>query len=306
MSKPRKTIILLASVILALAVVLIVFRKRESEYQGRSLSEWLTDFEGNTPEVRSSAKFLAAADAIRHIGTSALPYLIEQLRYNPDSKTQQALASGLDRLPQSIVPSNLDDWRSGQTGLDNAERAVIAIQILGTNALPALPELVRIAQDPASEDRAYRVVRALDNIGPQGIPALCQIVSNTNAPSPARHTAALTIGFFGTNSFEAVPFLIRCLDDPNEDVSVGATHALGQIRSVSPASVPALIRMLQDPSPRKRGTAAQSLAHYGPEATPAIPALRQALTNTNLYVQNEARRALLIIAPEVLTNAPAK
>src|SRR5665647_398912 len=48
----------------------------EPTYQNRRLSEWLRDFDNNnlTPEQKAMA-----AEAIRQIGSSAVPFLVERL-----------------------------------------------------------------------------------------------------------------------------------------------------------------------------------------------------------------------------------
>lgn len=48
---------------------------REPSYQGKRLSDWMNDFEADKPEVRQEAR-----DAIRKIGTNALPLIIEFIR----------------------------------------------------------------------------------------------------------------------------------------------------------------------------------------------------------------------------------
>src|SRR4051812_12829515 len=69
--KRRVVRIVLTGVVVVAAVVLLWPRgEREPEYQGKKLSEWIGD-EGNPRQ----------ADAVRHIGTNALPFLIGWIRY---------------------------------------------------------------------------------------------------------------------------------------------------------------------------------------------------------------------------------
>jgi hypothetical protein len=49
-------------------------KTNEPGYQGKSLSEWLMDFDNPSPETQA-----LAADAIRQIGSQAVPFLVNRL-----------------------------------------------------------------------------------------------------------------------------------------------------------------------------------------------------------------------------------
>jgi HEAT repeat protein len=53
----------------------------------------------------------------------------------------------------------------------------------------------------------------------------------------------------GSDAKEAVPDLIRLLDDPDERIRKAATRALGRIGPDAAAAVPALMRTLLEPRP---------------------------------------------------------
>jgi HEAT repeat protein len=117
----------------------------------------------------------------------------------------------------------------------------------------------------------------------------------------------LPLPSFGTNAHQAVPFLVRCIDDPADDVCYGAAEMLGRMRLEPDQSVPALIHCLnKSPNPMARAAAAESLGRFRNNAMPAVPSLHAALTDTNSYVQLLAKEALLKIAPQTLTNTPPK
>src|SRR6184192_814673 len=84
---------------------------REPSYGGRRLSAWLKGFEAEQAEKR-----IAAADAIRHIGSNAVPLVVEKLRMprRPVSnlsrveRWKQAFATYL----RSHTSINVDDART--------------------------------------------------------------------------------------------------------------------------------------------------------------------------------------------------
>src|SRR5256885_14250178 len=111
--------------------------EREPEYKGKKLSEWLrlAGDEKTRPQVE-------AANAIEHIGTNALPWLVQWVGYEPPLWHQQ-VAPLIDKIPR------LNRWRHQ---LEHAHQQRVndsdwAFKILGPNAAPALPELARIIQN---------------------------------------------------------------------------------------------------------------------------------------------------------------
>src|SRR5436190_11030189 len=84
MRKRRVYVVLLAAGVLVVVGLLVcgVFREREPEYGGKRLSEWVEVYvipERSVPPVRVEE----IDDAIRHVGTNALPYLLRWMRYEP-------------------------------------------------------------------------------------------------------------------------------------------------------------------------------------------------------------------------------
>lgn len=88
-------------------------------------------------------------------------------------------------------------------------------------------------------------------------------------------TIADALGLLGPDAVDAVPALIRLLDDEHEIVRVRAVSALGRIGPASPRVVPALARALRDRDHDTRATAAESLGAMGPAADAAVPGLLQ-------------------------------
>ena len=141
-------------------------RQREPRYNGRSLTDWLELCQGSRvppPE---------AADAVRHIGTNALPFLINWVdQYQPMSPWRQKLLMSVGQ------------WRVGTPGKEvlmetisgrqnRAARAISAFEILGKTARDAAPDLEQIATRMDTDGPSIAIA-ALPHLGRAGLHPLC-------------------------------------------------------------------------------------------------------------------------------------
>jgi HEAT repeat protein len=141
-------------------------------------------------------------------------------------------------------------------------------------------------------------------LGPKGsnaVPGLVRIYKKKISPDSISRTAA-SLGYIGRPASNAVPVLLRAVDDRDGEVRRGAIFALGQIRAEPAEVVPALIASLQDPyssrgSPN-RVLAAQALGGYGVQAKPAVPALLQMANDPREFLASfTAEQSLKSIDP---------
>jgi hypothetical protein len=208
------------------AVGIAIELPQEPRYQGRSLSQWLSVFTATPPEDPLSPASISATDAVRHIGPKATPYLLSYLRpERGPSKARELLGACLDALPPATIPGSVRDWIDEDDASLQYERAAMGFYLLGKSAAPAIPELFRLATNQTQVPRARWATIALGNIGPEALPQLLQIVTNRNAP--ARYEAIAVLSEFGSNALPAVSAIIQCINDPEDDVSYGATVVLG-------------------------------------------------------------------------------
>jgi hypothetical protein len=151
----RRPVLIIAFACLASAILALVFwpREREPEYNGVTLSTWLVR-SGSTNQTES----LAAVDAIRHIGTNALPSLLRWIHYEPgwrDSLGRRIITwpiFGKSGHVQRLV-WNMTWFR--------ANAAVNGFHVLGSQANPALPELQRLAENPKMPETAIRATHCI-------------------------------------------------------------------------------------------------------------------------------------------------
>jgi HEAT repeat protein len=256
----------------AIGVIIFLVQRTEPRYGGRSLSQWLTVSRatGISPERRAES-----AAAIRHIGATGLPWLLEWATQEPSSPVKSRVRTFLGNHPRLPAPTALRKWAEPTQDQTKANEARLGFLILGPDAAPAIPELVRIAINGTNVGSATWSVASLANIGPQPLPTLIAIAANTNAIG--RLATIHEIGNLGTNARPALPLLVKWLDDVQSQAASYAAGALGELRLDPATSVPALTKCLQNADPQLRRAATFGLGRFGSDAKSAIPAVRSAM-----------------------------
>jgi len=194
----------------------------EPRYQGRLLSGWLSLYHANL-EAPPPINF-QVVEAVRHIGTNALPWLLQWIR-------------------------------SEQPG--SARLGIQGIGFLGAEANVAIPELTRLVDGWRSPSAWSNAISALALLYKDGLPPLLPAATNMAAPLGYRLTAVKAIGrmgmhmngmgclaALGTNAPLAVPVLIRCLQDEDWRVAAEAATGLGDYTLEPGLAVPALVSCL--------------------------------------------------------------
>jgi hypothetical protein len=227
MSKRRKRIILLACGILALALGWIAMQEREPRYNGRTLSSWLAQYLPNESQQVSDADAREAATAVEAIGTNALPFLVEWLRFEPGALRKWTWRS-VTKLPREIFLSRfVQDQVIASTPDLQSERAVRGFRILGPAGAPAIPDLLRLVNTPNAEFSAARSLYALGHIGPAALPALTKLIQDSHHPHRAR--AIEIVGYmseWGVDVSSMRPVLLSYLNDTNHFVRSATTNTL--------------------------------------------------------------------------------
>lgn len=290
----------------------LLSRPNQPTYQGIPLESWVEMY--HNPYKQELARGMSplmrlrhAREAIKHIGTNAVPCLLERLcetRSTWKEAAARRLAFALSKAPRQMVPyqwyaaveryaTQLED-RARDRPLQYCE----AFAALEGEATPFIPRLMEIANNTRSPRKANDAALALGYIGTNAIPALIQLL---NTPGhPCRDTVVQVFADFSTitdHAGPAVPALVQCLDDNNTGTIYLAARALAQIETDSPDVVPALARTLHHPEGDIRAASAEALAHFGPAAQQTLPALLDALTDTETEVRRDAAQAIEKIAP---------
>ncbi len=152
--KRRPVFIVASACLAAFALALLLWpRQREPEYNGVTLSTWLVRC-GSTNQAES----LAAVDAIRHIGTNALPSLLLWIQYEPGWR----YSLGAEMLTWPVVGKSRAVQRLVWHMRGNrASIAANGFRILGSIANPAMPELQRLADNPKQPQTAIRATQCM-------------------------------------------------------------------------------------------------------------------------------------------------
>jgi HEAT repeat protein len=165
-----------------------------------------------------------------------------------------------------------------QTDKDGAIRvgAATALGQIGPAAKDAVVTLVELLLDEERYDLASTAARSLGMIGPgarSAVPALRRALKS-NITS-ITYNGAWALGEIGEAARVAVPDLLDLLDNVNPDIKATAAVSLWRIEKHADA-VPALIKHLDDKNALGRGSVALGLAEIGPGAKAAVPALLRA------------------------------
>lgn len=281
---------------LGLVVAAAVFwglhlQPREPVYQGKRLREWIdgTD-EGSDEQIK------AAQEAVRHIGTNALPALIQMIDSEdswPKRKVMQ-LAQKQSFLKPPIASGRIDQWR-----------AVSAFHVLGAEGKPASSGLLKLVERGPDGARYY-ALSALAEVRPDApaVPTLVRCLDDHTRPDYVRTRAAYALGAMGPKAESAIPDLLTALREANDDMRPQAAWALGQIKRKPDVVVPALIESLSDRYWSTRHNAAMSLGEFGTNAKAAVPALLRLLDDPQSRIS--ASNSLKQIAQEAAVGGGAK
>ncbi len=208
------------------------------------------------------------AEAIRAMGPKVVPSLIRILQEN-DSGLQQRYRSIVKKFPVKVrqvlpqlPPPNLAvqvnaakalaDFAPGEIALPVLLQtvqgtnqllkigAIGALARLGTNAIPAVPELLKVYHQPGS----YQQLEALGTLGsiaPRHPLVLTELQqATTNVSEPIRGLAVQVLSSLKPLEPSSLPALRTSLQDSEIGVSFAASLALCQNDLTNPATVQAL------------------------------------------------------------------
>jgi HEAT repeat protein len=170
--------------------------------------------------------------------------------------------------------------------------ATQSLKALGHNAVPVLIELTQY-RVPAWRKR---LPGRLPNLPFSLRPKLVRWLIPTDE-IPLRRAAMHALGIIGSDARDAVPGLIRDLDDRDGTFRWVAARAMANIGK---AAVPALVTVVQDETNSTRGTAIYALGLIGADAQTAIPTLLRTLTDSNDELRDVTAYTLTRLGPEAV------
>jgi HEAT repeat protein len=174
-----------------------VLRPPEPVYGGERLSGWLADL-----DLNSAQSPLRATQAVRALGTNAIPALLRMLRAE-DPLWKKGLIAFNAR--QGFVHLQIS-----QAALLRY-RAVDGFRVLGASAKDAVPALIGVMNSPADVEVRSSVAAALGAIGPAAAAAVPALLEAARTPNPQlRENAILALASIqGWDLGQRPAFLLR-------------------------------------------------------------------------------------------------
>jgi hypothetical protein len=277
---------LAACVLVGIGVVAFWPGEREPEYNGKKLSEWL----GESMKADGDN-----AEAVRAIGTNALPYLVRWLDFERPQWQYELIKLGRKGSPRIWNKYFVND----NVRMNNA---IWAFDNLGAQAGPAIPGLVRLMKTGRT-NVAGTAAYVLGGIGEQATPFLLDVL--TNRPAYPR----LETGRFGTmvrrpltNGDLLVPTLVSSLTNQDAELRGNAATMLGELQARPHIVVPELAKLVRDGNKNTRYRAIVALEKFGTNARPAVVDLLPALNDSDRSIRHTATHALRAIESGKPTN----
>ncbi len=206
-------------------------------------------------------------------------------------------------LANQVVQNSEDEWAAEQCQeivdfLDNQE---LLDEYGGALARP--PQCAEDCLTRAKcamellQDGELAVSQLVDAVRMDGT-SMERVISYLSAHDwESRYVAAVAMGRLGNDARVAIPHLIECFDDEDDDVALAASCALVEI---GVDSLPALKQFLQDCEPTSASLAARTIVEIDSNSAPAIiemlqsrlPANEDALEGTAAFAVAAIERAI--------------
>jgi hypothetical protein len=238
---------------------------REPVYEGRTLSSWLDHHVASSaarPPYNSTG-WQQANKALRAIGTNAVPTLLKMISAKDPSPPFRKAKLFAARYPWTGI-----NFRYAS---ELNEEAEYAFEVLGTNAVSAVPGLIQIYEQ---------------NISPS-----------------SQRCAAQALGSIGRGAEPALPVLIRQFTHTNDDVRFSAVSAVMHIGGKPEVVIPALTSVLKDSNVSVRWNALVGLSMFGKRARSVIPEILPMLNDEGAVgdskIKGQVEVTLWRIAPEL-------
>jgi HEAT repeat protein len=308
MKKFRRVILVV--LVLALAGIVSSVKWREPRYHWRPISSWLAKYGDGPGNYKPSPE---ADYALRQMGSNAVPYLLKLLHstnsyshytfvWKPAMRFTSGASGGWNRLSvwwmntryrfqRVTVPATWDHWK-----------AYLAFQALGPEAKSAIPDLIKVANDPCTnsfasgnaavsflKDREIvaRYATWASNYSPDGIPlfpAKILMLSSLPGKGPFLSDGEIAAWSLAAIGADSVPPLMKMLTNSAPQLRYRAAVALGMIGKSAEPAVLTLVKMLDDPDAKTRHEAAEALGCIGEQPDLVVPALLKFLGDKDMVV----------------------
>ncbi len=157
--KPGRLIIILLALLLLSFLAFAIFRSKEPRYQGRTLTEWIESARWEHLSPYDSDEEVAAKRALKQMAPEAIPILLKwlQVKDTPLRLNLAGLVNGHPFLHMRIrYPEELN------------HDAVVGFELLGADAKPAWPSLIKLSEESNEQYRIYAMECLFETKLPKG------------------------------------------------------------------------------------------------------------------------------------------
>jgi hypothetical protein len=162
----RKKVLLTISLLALATVAFFALRPRnEPKYEGRYLSDWVSEYARTTFDDMGTPE---ANRAMAAMGTNALTQMVAWMRYEQPLWKERIY----HKLHNWVQNRGLVAKALGVTARERADDCRVIFFGLGTNAVSAIPALTAMLQETNQPMSAYRAQAALAGIGKPALPVL--------------------------------------------------------------------------------------------------------------------------------------
>lgn len=189
-------------------------------YHGRTLDAWKQRAAERDPTVRAEAIEALGQIAVEHPKFDILPLLVLALG-DADAGVMRKAQDAL----QGMAPDSVAALVAGLAS-ENGEirmQAALALEAIGPEAEAAVAPLIGVLTDRDANVRD-NAANALVQIGPASLPGL--IAALQGESTDLREQAARTLRKMGPVAKQAVPALVKALEDDSVDVHTAVSSAL--------------------------------------------------------------------------------
>jgi len=290
MTKKRGLLLAVSFAALAGGLVWMLSRPPEPVCQGKPLSAWLEETNGDLDDT-NQATFVA----FREMGTNAIPALLKIIQSG--DPPFERLIFELNRR-QSLVHFPLrETWPQRRA-------ASIALYAMRANAKPAFPALTNLLFHTNTLFYGADPAVSLAGMGSEGLPPLIAALTNQNVS--IRYSAAFALARERSDLNLVVPALIARLSDQDRGVHRTAVLVLGLLHAEPGLAVPALMNDYPGNDPELRSFILMSIGQFETNASAAAPMLIETLSDKDQAVRKCAAWALQHIDPAAAAKAGVK
>jgi HEAT repeat protein len=296
----------IAAVFTAVLGVFLVWLTYEPKYQGRPISEWVSELNSTDDEVQTRAQTVIA-----ELGPEAVPYLEKAVNVTGRGKhpeMREWVTRVTKHLPEGIGKPIRRRW-GAPGGFFAGSGASIALANLREDAKPAIPALLAALDDEDSSVRSHAAC-ALLQIAPEDHALMRQVLTKAakdsenwilsnvsnhfselpkdsdetlrlfleifpNAVPQVQYNILRALGDFPSPSKAVVEFLEKARASNVEEQRVGAALSLSKLNEQDEAAINELIKAAQSKNFMLQAGAAKRLEELGAKAPQAEPAMRK-------------------------------